>query len=312
MKVVITGATGHVGRYAVDTLSRAGHHVVAISRSGGSPAVPFGRPARSSALEALSLDLARESSVAALAGALTGAGALVHLAAWHPEQTASTSRAERRQLLEVNVHGTLRALEAARQSRVPLVVYASSFEVYGDAGSGFITEAARVEPITDYGATKLAGEDHLLAFAYEERARVVALRMPAIYGPGEKTPRALPNFLKAVARGERPSIHGDGEDLRDQLHATDAARAIGLALERPAHGIFNLADGERHSIEQLARLALEVGEVAGEPERRERVKPRRDFHMSIDKARRELGFAPSVDLRAGMAEQLAWLSHGGS
>lgn len=309
MKVVVTGASGHVGRYAVDALARAGHEVLAVSRSGAVPSLPFGRPPRAP-VPALALDLALEASVASLAAALAGAGALLHLAAWHPEQTASTGRAERHQLLEVNVHGTLRALDAARQSRVGVVVYASSFEVYGDVEGDSISEAARLSPLTDYGATKLAGEDHLLAFAYEEKARVVALRMPAIYGPGEKTPRALPNFLKAVARGERPAILGDGGDLRDQLHAADAARALVLALERPAHGIFNVADGERHSIDELARVALELGGIGGEPERRERVKPRRDYHMSIDKARRELGFAPSVALRAGMAEQLAWLRAG--
>ena len=186
MKVVVTGASGHVGRYAVDTLMRAGHEVIAVSRSGQVPAEPFGRLPREARVTGLALDLALETSVEPLAAALDGAGALVHLAAWHPEATASTGRAERHRLLEVNVHGTLRALDAARQSRVPVVVYASTFEVYGDAEGDFITEAARLEPITDYGATKLSGEDHLLAFAYEQKARVVALRMPAIYGPGDR------------------------------------------------------------------------------------------------------------------------------
>jgi nucleoside-diphosphate-sugar epimerase len=307
MKVVVTGATGHLGHYTVQQLASAGHEVVAVSRSGVVPPPPFGQERRGPLPTALGLDLAGESCVAPLAAALAGAGALVHLAAWHPEQTARTGRAERHRLLEVNVHGTLRALEAARASRVSLVVYASSFEVYGDASGDNITEAARVEPITDYGATKLSGEDHLLAFAHEEKARVVALRMPAVYGPGEKTPRALPNFLSAVARGEVPVIQGDGEDLRDELHAADAARAILLALSGSAHGVFNLADGEPHSIGEIARLALEVGGNPVEPARQPRAKPRRDYHMSIDKARAELGFTPSVSLREGMAEQLAWL-----
>jgi len=307
VKVVVTGASGHVGSYAVDTLTRAGHEVVAVSRSGQVPPPPFGRPPREPRVRGFAVDLALEASVAPLATALAGADALFHLAAWHPEATASTGRAERHRLLEVNVHGTLRALDAARHSRVPLVVYASSFEVYGDAAGDFITEEARLEPITDYGATKLSGEDHLLAFAHEEKARVVALRLPAIYGPGEKTPRALPNFLRAVAHGQRPVVAGDGGDLRDQLYVADAVRGMALALTQPVSGIFNLADGERHSIEELARVALEVAGLGGDPERHERVKLRRDYHMSIDKARRQLGFAPSVRLREGMALQLAWL-----
>jgi nucleoside-diphosphate-sugar epimerase len=218
-----------------------------------------------------------------------------------------TGAAERRGLVESNVHGTLRVLEAARQGSVSAVVYASTFEVYGDVRVSPITESTRLAPITDYGATKLSGEDHLLAFAFEEKKRVVALRMPAIYGPGEKTPRALPNFLKAVARGELPTLQGDGEDLRDELHVADAARAILLAATSDAQGIFNIADGRAHSIRELAGLAVELAGLAGSPRRVERTKPRRDYHMSIDKARRELGFEPAVSLREGMAEQLGWL-----
>ena len=190
-------------------------------------------------------------------------------------------------------------------------MYASSFEVYGEPqGGGPIEESARVAPLTDYGATKLAGEDHLISFAYEEKTRVVALRLPAIYGPGERTPRALPNFLRAVADGARPGIHGDGADLRDQIHARDAANAIALAVGGTAEGIFNVADGEPHSIAELAGTAIEVAGIGGKPEFSPRQKPRRDFHMRIAKARAELGFAPEVALRDGMAEQLAGLRAG--
>jgi nucleoside-diphosphate-sugar epimerase len=307
MKVVVTGATGHVGRYAVAALASAGHEVIALSRSGALPEEPFGQAERRGQVRGVALDLTEESSVEALTPLLTSKSVLVHLAAWHPERTAATGARERRALLEANVHGTLRVLEAARRGRVAVVVYASTFEVYGDVVGAPITEESRVHPITDYGATKLSGEDHLLAFAYEEKARVVALRMPAIYGPGEKTPRALPNFLKAVARGELPTIHGDGADLRDQLYVADAARAICLAVEGEAAGIFNIADGRPHSIQELAALAIEIAGLGGKPLELPRSQPRRDYHMSIDKARRELGFQPQVPLRAGMTEQLRWL-----
>lgn len=307
MKAVVTGATGHVGRYAVDALLRAGYEVVAASRSGQVPELPFGRAERSGVVRGLAVDVAEDSAVGSLTAELSTASVLIHLAAWHPEQTASTGPQERRALIECNVHGTMRVLEAARRSSVKVVVYVSTFEVYGDVDAAPITERSRVNPITDYGATKLSGEDHLMAFAYEEKARVVALRMPAIYGPGEKTPRALPNFLKAVARGEPPTIHGDGADLRDQLHVADAARAISLAVKHEVAGIFNVADGEAHSIQELAEVAMEVAGLSGRPAQRPSAKCPRDYHMSIDKAGRELGFEPKISLRTGMLEQLAWL-----
>jgi nucleoside-diphosphate-sugar epimerase len=308
-KVVVTGATGHLGRSVVELLSKR-VDVVAASRAG---VLPSG--ADSTSVSALALDIADEGCVAVLSRELGADVALVHLAAWHPPRTAGTTPSDRSRLLEVNVHGTMRVLEAARrsagQAHVAAVVYASTFEVYGQPEhTGEVRESDRLSPVTDYGATKLSGEDHLLAFGYEEQARVVALRLPAIYGPGEVTERALPNFLRRVARQERPVIAGAGEDLRDQVHVRDAARAVELAVFGSAHGIFNVADGHAHSIAELAREALRVAELPGEPEFVPAEKPRYDFHMNIELARRELGFLPTVSLEDGMREQLEWLRRG--
>lgn len=283
MKVVVTGASGHLGSAVVPFLRKRGHVVEGHSST--------------------SLDLARDGSVETLARALEGGAALVHLAAWHPPATAATTAVDRRRLVEVNVMGTMRALEAARR-HASAVVYASSFEVYGTPEASTIDERHPTRPLTDYGATKLAGEDHLLAFAYEEKVRVVALRMPAVYGPGEHTPRLLPSCLAKVARGERPVVEGDGEDLRDQLYVDDAAFAIALALEKDVSGIFNVADGREHSVAEVARTAMKVAGMGGEPEVASRRKPRLDYHMSIAKAERELGFAAQVTLEEGMRRQL--------
>lgn len=202
MKIVITGATGHLGRHVTHRLAGAGHTVVAASRSGAVPAAPFGRAAiEGDRVTPLRLDVGDDACVDALTPHLGPEVALVHLAAWHPPATASTTLDDRRALIETNVMGTMRVLEAARRAKIAAVVYASTFEVYGDT-EGDLTEASRVRPVTDYGATKLSGENHLVSFSAEEGGvRYVALRMPAIYGPGELTSRALPNFVRAVAAG---------------------------------------------------------------------------------------------------------------
>jgi len=309
-KFVVTGATGHMGRSVVHLLSGLGE-VVAASRSGAVPEAPFGEIARGQ-VRAIALDVASESCVPALQAELGKDVALVHLAGWHPPRTAGTGPTERKSLLETNVRGTQRVLDAARrvdgEPGVACVVYASTFEVYGiPEQAGAVLETDRLNPVTDYGATKLAGEDHLMAFAYEERTRVVALRLPAIYGPGEITARALPNFLQCAARGKRPTIAGTGEDLRDQIHVRDAALAVLRSIESDASGIFNVADGERHSIRSLAEAAMAVVGLEGKPEYVASDRPSYAFHMSIEQARQKLGFAPQVALLDGMREQLAWL-----
>lgn len=306
-KLVVTGATGHLGPYVVAAALARGHHVVAASRDGRLPEAPWGTRFPGGPIRPLALDITGDASVEVLTPELGPDVTLLHLAAWHPPATASTTAADRTRLLETNVLGTMRVLDAARHAKVRAVVYASSFEVYGDVADGDITEETRTHPLTDYGATKRSGEHHLKAFSQEERVRTAALRMPAIYGPGELTSRALPNFLRAVARGERPCIAGDGGDVRDELHARDAASAVLLAAEGDAQGVFNVADGERHSIAEMARTAMRVAEMPGEPRVVPREKPRRDYHMRVERAREALGFTPSVMLEAGMREQFAWV-----
>jgi UDP-glucose 4-epimerase len=308
--VIVTGATGHVGRYTVDALARAGFDVVAASRSGAVPAPPFG--SAPAAVRTLALDVADDSAVALLADALVPGAAIVHLAGWHPPATAASTGADRRALIETNVLGTQRVLDAARlNGALDVVVYASTFEIYGVPDRpGAVTEDAPTHPITDYGATKLAGEDHLFAFAAESGLRAVALRLPAVYGPGERVARALPNFIRRVAAGERPVIHGEGLDRRDQIHARDAARAIAGALAGGETGAYNVSDGAPHTIWELAETAMRAAGLPGAPERRPAQKPPLDFHMAIDRARQALGFAAAVALADGVAEQLAWVRAG--
>jgi nucleoside-diphosphate-sugar epimerase len=309
-KFVVTGATGHLGRSVVHELARLGE-VVALSRSGAPPQPPY-REAAQGHVRSLAFDVANDACVETLRRELGPEVALVHLAAWHPPRTAATTAEDRARLLEVNVHGTMRVLDAARrkpsQPGVASVVYASTFEVYGiPKHSRPVLETDRLDPITDYGATKLSGEDHLLAFAYEEQTRVAALRFPAIYGSGELTARALPNFLRSVARGERPRVAGPGSDLRDQIHVRDAAAAVARAAVSNVSGIYNIADGQRHAILSLAEAALSVAGMIGAPERLPADRPSYDFHMSIERARQDWGFVPQVTLLEGMTEELAWL-----
>jgi UDP-glucose 4-epimerase len=316
MKIVITGATGHLGRHVTHRLARAAHAVVAVSRGGALPEPPFReQPLPAGAITAVAADLADDRCVDVLAAHLGPEVSLVHLAAWRPAATAPTTADDRRRLIEVNVMGTMRVLEAARRQKpgVRAVVYASTSSVYGESVDSPLTEASRTRPLTDHGATRLSGEHHLRSFSAEEGGiRQISLRMPAVHGAGDTTRRALSWFLEATARGEAPTIDGDGAELRDVLHARDAALAVELALHSSASGTFNIADGQAHSLASLARAALDAAGLALEPVFAPSPRPRRDLHMSIARAREVLGFAPTVGLLDGLREQLAWLQGGGA
>lgn len=310
MKVVVTGATGHLGRFVVERLAHAGCELVAVSRSGRAPEPPFGRPALPPQ-QTLALDLCTDDAVTALANVLGPEVTLVHLAGSRPDATDGT-RAARDRLLDLDVMGTQRALEAAGRAGTRAVIYASSAEVYGVPQTpAALGEESATRPISDYGVVKLSGEDHLFAFAEEVGVRPVALRFAAIYGPGEHVSRPIPTFLRAVASGRVPEIVGDGSVPCDRIHAADAARAIERAVFTEARGVFNVADGEAHTLDRLATTALEVAGLPGKPERRPSTERSFGVHLAIQRARRVLGFEPEVRLEAGMREELAWLRASG-
>jgi nucleoside-diphosphate-sugar epimerase len=309
VKVLVTGARGHLGAHACARLALAGWEVVAASRTGKPPQVAFEPVQHPGNLRPLVLDLSSESVGEVLGKELGPEVSVVHLAAFQPPAEADSTAADRSLLIELNVMGTLRLLDAVRENGgARRIVYASTCEVYDMAESEVaLSESAATRPLSDYAATKLAGEDHLFSFAAEEGVSGIALRMPGVYGPGQRSSRDVPDFLRSVARGERPKIQGDGRELSAQLHVRDAALGIERALTSRAEGACNLADGEPHSRLELARTALALAGLDGEPELVPAQKARWGYHLSIAKARAELGFEPQVRLAEGMAEELRWL-----
>jgi UDP-glucose 4-epimerase len=301
VKVVVTGASGFLGGHVVGRLAAGGWEVVAASRSGGIPTVAGAAPRDN--VRGLTLDLTSDESVAVLAAELGADVALVHLAA----RRAPDAGSERGELMSVNVLGTLRAFEAARGS-ASVVVYASSHEVYGASVlTRPLTERDPVMPDSDYAVTKLAGEDHLLAFAEEQQQRVVALRFAGLYGLGAEERPGISAHLHAVARGELPRLHGAGREVLAALHVADAALAVELALAPQVSGVFNVSDGAPHDSRSVAKLAIRLAELAGEPEHLPNSADR--FHPGLDtaRARSVLGFVPAMTLERGMREQLLGL-----
>ncbi|QKG19261.1 NAD-dependent epimerase/dehydratase family protein [Actinomadura verrucosospora] len=180
---------------------------------------------------------------------------------------------------------------------------------------GEVAEDARLDPRNVYADTKLAQEHMAASWARATGGSVAALRYHNVYGP--RMPRDTPYagvaaiFRSRLMNGEAPLVFEDGGQRRDFVHVRDVARANVLALERVAAGspergalrAYNIASGEPRTIGEMAdALAGAFGGPAPRVTGGHRLGDVRHIVARPDRARRELGFRPSVPFGEGMAE----------
>lgn len=302
--IVVTGASGHLGQWTVSRLTELGYDVVGLARRPiSSPtidAVTWTRPVHS-----LECDLTRPASVGAAAPALLEAEAVVHLATRIPEDTARDESPEKtlRSIASASLH-LLQALSSS--SRLRALIYASSFEVYGTPSTLPVSEDHPTRPETFYGAAKLTVEHYVRLFAASHGIAGCSFRLPAVYGPGDRLSRALGNFVRAAVRGGPLRVLGDGQDARELVYARDAAEALSAALVRRAGGAFNLGSGRGYRVREMADTVARSSGATGRVVHAPRAKPRVDYVLDIERARRLLGWEPRTSLEEGVRAQLDW------
>ncbi len=251
-KVLVTGASGFVGRVAVRALLDCGFAVRAgvHHRQGGSPQ---GAPR---AVEEVPIDLLQGSS---LREAMRGVEAVYHFAA------LVDSSASREQLARINGEGTRNVWECASESGVRRLLYCSSTAVYGLlAGSnGMITEEVAPRAIEPYGYSKLAGERAALEVAGKTGLHTTIIRPVAVFGPGEHTPFGR-RFRSAVA--SKLLVAGGFQKRRfSYVQVEDVAGAAVHLMRRemPSGEVFNIAGNEPVAYEDAFDAYLRVLRNAG-------------------------------------------------
>jgi UDP-glucose 4-epimerase len=214
---------------------------------------------------------------------------------------------------EVNVTGTLNLLIAARDAGIKRVVCASSSSVYGDTPTLPKVETMTPNPQSPYAATKMACELYCSVFNRMFGVEAVALRYFNVFGPRQdptsQYAAVIPLFMTSIARGEPPRIHGDGTQSRDFTFIDNVVQANLRAAEAPGVGgqAFNVACGQRYTINELVDSINEILGTDVRPEYGE-ARPGDVKHSlaDIDKARRLLGYEPSVSFREGLERTAAW------
>jgi nucleoside-diphosphate-sugar epimerase len=320
MKVLVTGGTGFTGRALVERLLDEGHEVVALDYK-----------------EGLKTEGLRERGATVVLGSVTdpeavrrsirGVEVVHHLAAAFRELNVPDSHYR-----EVNVEGTRNVLEAARAGGVRRLIYCSTCGVHGNVDHPPGGEDAPIQPADYYQRTKYEAEPLVLDYGRRGLATVI-LRPAAIYGPGD--PERFYMIFKRVARGSFP-MFGDGRTYYHPLYVDNLVDAFMLAMEdgRGDGDAYLIADEEYVEIEDLVRrvaraLGVEVrirhyplapaivaGHVCETVCRPLRITPpifprrvdwyRQNRAFRIDKAKRELGYAPRVGLDEGLRRTAAW------
>jgi UDP-glucose 4-epimerase len=218
---------------------------------------------------------------------------------------------------EVNATGTLNVLEASRRTGVSRFVYCSSSEVYGNASAGLLNERTTLcEPMTVYGAAKLAGEYYTKAYYRTYGLPAAIVRPFNSYGPREHDrgdlAEVIPRFVIRVLNDKSPVIFGSGENSRDFTYVTETARGIVLAGRSDAllGREVNIAYGRNVSV-------LEVGQAIARLLQRPDLVPLHldarpgdvaHLHADTGLARDVLGFRAEIDLNAGLTEYLQWFN----
>lgn len=319
--MLVTGATGLIGRALTQRLVGSGVEVVAVVRSqvAAVQAQELGaRPRRA--------DIGERATLRNVA---VGAEIVFHCA-------AQVRTAPEHVFRRLNVESVLWLLDEAVRSGVRRFVFVSSVAVYGPQappGADGLPETAPLRARSLYGRSKIWAEQILAAAQASGRIETVALRPCIVYGHGDR--HFLPRVRAALRLPVLPLPDG-GHRLVDLVHADDVAAALWLAATVPhaAGRAYNITSGERYSLASILRaiagaegcrplfvpvpsqplvpairpvltVAYRVARIVS-PVYADMLDPRLlegalvDQHFDISRARTELGYAPQVTLERGL------------
>ncbi|HTY39269.1 MAG TPA: NAD-dependent epimerase/dehydratase family protein [Bacteroidota bacterium] len=300
MKVLITGGAGFIGSNIVEHFHKDGEVVVLDSLRSG-----FERNLAGYRVRFIKGSVTDKSAVEAAAD---GVDYIFHLAALVSVPESMENPGE---TVDINVHGTLNVLDAARKHGVKKVVISSSAAIYGDNPVVPKIETMIPEPKSPYAITKLDAEYYAKMYTAEFSVPVVCLRYFNVFGPRQNPKSqyaaAVPIFVDRALRNQDITIYGDGEQTRDFVFVKDVVAANDLAARSDATGVFNIACGGRITIKDLAStiigLTRSSSQIRFAPERAGDVK-----HSQADISRAlGIGFKPAFALDAGLQPTIEYL-----
>ena len=301
-RVLVTGGAGFIGSHLVDLIARQDRQVCIIDNlSTGS----LDNLRKKDNIKLVKGEVTDQPSVGSVMG---NVDAVVHLAAILGHELCLRNPELANQ---VNANGTLTILEEARKHDIKRFVLASSAAIYGNATKLPITEDSKLEPLTPYGASKLAAERHCLDYARLYGLSTVCLRYFNVFGPRQTARQysgVITEFMKNLREDKPPLVFGDGLQTRDFVSIGGVVNATVLALDsETAAGAYNIATGVETTIQNLATTLISVtGRPFTPPHAPARSGDIRRSVGDTHRAEDELGYSPRTNLNEDLRNLWQW------
>jgi UDP-glucose 4-epimerase len=215
--------------------------------------------------------------------------------------------------VDVNINGTFNILDACSRMKVRNFIFSSSCAVYGQSTRLPLSEENPLEPLSPYGASKVAGE--VLVSSYRKTKKIknaISLRFFNVYGENQNPQYAgvITKFVKRLSQGSAPTIYGDGEQTRDFIHVDDVVESILLAAsvkagrnDEMSSYTFNVGTGSPTSVNVLAHKMIDIFGLNLKPVyRRAQVGEMRYCYANTTKSRKFLNFVAKESFESKMSQ----------
>jgi UDP-glucose 4-epimerase len=301
LRVVVTGGAGFIGSHVADAFLERGDEVLVVDdlSSGRRDRVPEGAAFAE-------LDVADDGQLRSRLEEFDPA-LICHLAA----QSSVTVSVEKPDLdFASNVRGTFNVCETAASLGARVLFASTGGALYGNDAPIPTPETFVAQPLSPYGASKLAGEAFVATQARFRGLAHVVLRLGNVYGPrqnphGEAGVVAI--FSRRLLDGEPPIVYGHGAPTRDYVHVADVVRAFTQAADRELAGTYNVGNGKEVSVLELLDVLQRAAQSDVEP-RLEPLRPGELERSSLDSQAiaESLDWRPQIEFEKGIAETFHW------
>lgn len=300
MKILVTGGAGFIGSHVCKLLLDQGHLVTIVDNLSKASEEYVDKRA-----EFFKIDLLNQEELEKI---LPGHDTVIHMASY-----IEVSESVKKPVLfaENNILGTVKLLEAMRNTNVKRIVFSSSACVYGTPTKTPITETDPLgEQENPYGLTKVSMEQFCILYHNLFNFDVTILRYFNPYGPGElhnPETHAIPNFIKAALEKRAIPLFWKGEQVRDFIYIEDLAQAHTLPLSQKGLHIYNIGTENGAKVIDVVNMIFDIigytVEIEDKGERKGDVK---ELVASAEKLKIELDWKAKTDLYEGLKKTIAF------